>query len=291
MLALIAGRGDLPGRVLRAAEGPVLVCALHDQTPDSVTAELVFRLETLGSFLLELGERGVTEVCFVGGIQRPSLDPAALDAETTPLVPILQGALEQGDDGALRAVIGLFERTGFAVRGAHEVAPDIVAAAGVPTARQPRGTHKDDARLGDQTLAQMGAADIGQACVIRKGQVIAQEGPEGTDALLAPLALFWPGQPELFDGDSLTTEGAAWLADLREGVLDAPALGAILFKYPKPDQERRADLPTIGIGTALLAAQAGFDGIVVKAEEVIVLDQARVIALLDAMGMFLWVRA
>lgn len=291
MLALIAGRGDLPGRVAAAAEGPVLICALEDQPPQSVTPEVTFRLETLGTLLLELGNRGVTEVCFAGGIDRPRLDPARLDAETAPLVPFLKEALELGDDGALRVVIALFEQTGFAVRGAHEVAPEIVAAPGIPTARAPRQSHRDDALAGDAALREMGAADEGQACIIRKGQVIAREDAAGTDAMLRRFALAWPDRPALFAGDELTAGGAAWLADLRDGVDDAQAFGAILFKSPKPAQDRRADMPTIGLETALLAAQAGFDGIVITAGEVIVLDQAQVIAVLDAMGMFLWVRA
>ena len=289
-LALIAGRGDLPGRVRAEAEGAVVVCALEDQPPTSVTPDLTFRLETLGSLLLELGQRGVTEVCFAGGIDRPQIDPARLDAETAPLVPLLQEALGQGDDGALRVVIDLFERTGFTVRGAHEIAPGIVAEPGTPTKAQPRDTHRADADTGARVLTEMGAADEGQACVIRKGVVLAREDARGTDAMLRDLALAMPDRPEMFKGDRLTPRGRIWLEDMHEHVDDAAGFGAVLFKGPKPGQDRRADLPTVGVETAILCAQAGFDGIVVAAGETILLDPARVVAVLDAAGMFLWVR-
>ncbi|WP_372612544.1 LpxI family protein [Aquicoccus sp.] len=263
MLALIAGRGYLPDKVVAALNEPPVICALADCLPDRLDPDLMFRLETLGTFLLTLGERGVSEVCFCGAIDRPSLDPAMLDAETRPLVPIFMEALAKGDDGALRAAIHLFERAGFAIRAAHEIAPEIVARAGIPTRRQPGTGHQDDADLGDHVLAEMGAADAGQACVIRKGKVVAREERAGTDAMLAGLAN--------------TADGA-------------PGSGAILFKGPKPGQDRRIDLPTIGPGTAVAAAAAGCDGIVIEAGGVIVLDETRVIETLDARSMFLWVR-
>lgn len=291
MLALIAGKGDLPERVVQARKGPVVICALEDQPPDRVTPDLTFRLETLGSLLLALGEKGVTEVCFAGGIDRPVIDPERLDAETAPLVPLLQEALAKGDDGALRVVIDLFERTGFEVRGAHEIAPDILAQSGVLTRREPRQSHHEDAERGDAALIEMSQADQGQACVIRKQDVLAREDVRGTDAMLREFALAWPDRPEaMFDGRHLTESARAWLADLGNGLGAARGLGAILYKGPKTDQDRRADLPTIGVETALLSAQAGFDGIVVRAGETLILDQERVIAVLDEMSMFLWVR-
>ncbi len=297
MLALIAGRGQLPEKVVAALRERPVICAMEGTPPDRLDPDLVFRLETLGTLLLTLGVRGVTEVCFCGAIDRPTLDPARLDAETRPLVPIFMEALAKGDDGALRAAIHLFERTGFAIRAAHEIAPQIVARAGIPTRRQPRSGHRGDADLGDHVLAEMGAADAGQACVIRKGKVLAREARSGTDAMLAGLAgaferpregdpLLWGFNP---DG-ALSDAGAAWLRDLAGEAHDAPGAGAILYKGPKPQQDRRIDLPTIGAGTAIAAAQAGCDGIVIEAGGVIVLDEARVVAILDAMHMFLWVR-
>ena len=64
--------------------------------------------------------------------------------------------------------------------------------------------------------------------------------------------------------------------------------GAVLFKAPKPNQDRRADLPTIGPKTATAAVTAGFDGIILEAGGVIVLDQPKVIETLNEAGLFLW---
>ncbi len=296
-LALICGRGHLPATLAAAQAVPPLICVLEGQAPVGLTPDLTFRLETLGSLLLELGARGIREVCFAGAISRPDLDPSKLDEETRPLVPLFMEALALGDDGALRIVMKIFEQTGFAIRAAHEVDPGMIPGPGIPTVRQPRKTHEADAALGRDILAQMGAADLGQACVIRKGAVLAREGEAGTDAMLATLALPYErptsGDPLDWAFDqvgALAGEAIRWLQGLSEEVHEAPGAGAILYKGPKPGQDRRADLPVIGPGTAMAAAEAGLDGIVIEADGVMVLDRAQVIRILDAMNMFLWIK-
>ena len=137
MLAIIAGTGALPGEIVAQLETRPLVCSMAGYDPTSVQAELSFRLEHLGSFLAELTERGISEICMAGAVGRPSIDPSAIDAATFPLVPVLQAALGAGDDGALRAVVEIFETSGFSVKSAQEVAPDLLMIAGVPTQVQP----------------------------------------------------------------------------------------------------------------------------------------------------------
>ena len=135
MLALIAGTGGLPAAILKGREA--YVCAMVGFVPD-VPVDITFRIEHLGSILAHLKGQGVTEVCFAGAVKRPRIDPSAIDAATMPLVPIIQAAIAAGDDGALRAVIGIFENAGFVVRAAHELARELLPVAGVPTKRKPR---------------------------------------------------------------------------------------------------------------------------------------------------------
>ncbi|MDQ2092873.1 LpxI family protein [Rhodalgimonas zhirmunskyi] len=297
MLALICGRGHLPGAVASAQDVPPLICALEGQEPAGLVPDIVFRLETLGSLLLDLGERGVREVCFCGAIARPVLDPTQLDDETKPLVPLFQEALALGDDGALRIVISIFEQTGFVIKAAHELDPGMIPVEGVLTKRAPREGHKTDAALGPKVIAQMGETDLGQACVIRKGRILAREDDAGTDAMIARFAVPYdrPSSDDPLEWafnqvGALAKDAINWLARLAEDTHDAPGAGAILYKAPKPKQDRRADLPVIGPGTAIRAAEAGFDGIVIEAGGVMVLDRVQVIQILDAMNMFLWVR-
>ena len=72
----------------------------------------------------------------------------------------------------------------------------------------------------------IGDLDIGQCCVVCRGQVLAVEGPEGTDEMLKRVAHL-----------STSMRGSV---RKREGVL---------VKLPKPNQDRRIDMPTIGLTT------------------------------------------
>ncbi len=254
MLALIAGTGDLPAQIV-AARPDVLVCAMAGFAP-AVPVTITFRIDNLGSFLSHLKGLGVTQVCFAGGVRRPEVDVAAIDAATRPLVPIIQAAIALGDDGALRAVLGIFEDFGFEIVAAHAVVPHLLPVAGVPTIRRPDAGMMAEAVLGERVLVKLGLRDLGQACVILGDHVVAQEDDAGTDAMIAGVS----------------------------------SKGGVLVKGPKPAQDRRADLPLIGIETARGIVAAGLDGIVIEAGGVMVLDFADVVATLDAHDKVLWVR-
>ncbi len=260
MLALITGDGRLPQVILQSQTERPFVCALEGYSPEGVEPDLVFRIETLGTLLQTLRGKGVTRVCFAGAIRRPPVDPTRIDAATWPLVPALQKAIGGGDDSALRAVIGIFEEAGFAVVGAHEVAPDLLPPAGVMSRRQPDERDKKDAARGAAVLETMSDADLGQACTVLAGQVLTVEGSYGTDWMLRTLT----ARPD--DG------------------------GGLLCKAPKRDQDRRADLPTIGPETVQGVVRAGLRGLVIEAGGVMVLDIPAVVEACDAADLLLWVR-
>ena len=293
MLALIAGRGMLPTAVAQAQDEMPLICALEGFAPEALAVDIAFRLETFGSFLAELRRRGVVRVCMCGAIRRPDIDPERIDAPTRPLVPVLNQALKAGDDGALRAIIGLFEAEGLEVMAAHDAAPGLLMVEGVHTDLRPAASCEGDVAAARKALTAMGRADLGQACVVVDGRVIATEDDSGTDAMLAGLPA-GPATPEPDDADplfgvldtfgDLLGDAADWLSG------PAARRRGILFKAPKPGQDRRADLPTVGPGTAERVARAGLAGIVIEAGGVLVLERAQMIADMNRAGLFLWSR-
>ena len=264
MIALFAGTGDVPAllaRRLRDSDEQAVICQMAGfpaADPDGYPV-LTYRLEHLGSVLVDLRDRGVTHVCLAGAVRRPAIDPAAIDAATLPLINRLSGAMLRGDDGTLREVLAILEEAGFMVLSASEIAPDLLPVAGVPTRARPTPAQEIDALRAEAIHHAMALADVGQACVVRAGQALAIEAGPGTDAMLHGLDPAW-------------------------------ATGGLFFKAPKPGQDRRVDLPVIGPQTARLAAQAGLTALVVEAGGVMVLDLPQVVALCDAQGMALWIR-
>lgn len=259
-LALICGTGDLPARLAASQPEAPLICVLDGFAPNRLEADVSFRLETLGSLLIQLGHAGITDVCFCGAIDRPGFDPAALDEHTAPLVPLIAQAMQSGDDAALRAVAGLFEQTGFRVRGAHEIAPDLVAPPGVLTEAWPDALMRKDAELGFGILNALAPFDVSQACIVGEGQLLGVETVAGTDALIL---------------------GLAYSAHVGKG---------ILVKGPKTGQDSRLDMPTVGPKTVAAVRKAGLRGIVVDAGDVIMLEQEAVIEACDAAGLVFWSR-
>jgi DUF1009 family protein len=300
-LALIAGQGGLPVHLvvaLNKAQTPVQICTLEGYPLDWTAphSPLEFCIEQLGSFLARLQDLGVSEVCFAGAIGRPKIDPARIDAATMPLVPRMMQALQAGDDAALRLVLDIFQEVGFAVRAAHDIAPDLLPDAGYLTSHIPSEQNQIDTFRAVQAHIALSLADIGQACVASHGQITAVEAMAGTDWMLHSLIQGNPATKMLPTG---INDPVYWALDSAVDWLSGDPVvqdtfqfpkGGVLFKAPKKDQDRRIDLPTIGPRTVMGAAEAGLDGIVIEANGVIVLDLAQVVTLANAQGMFIWVR-
>lgn len=269
--AVIAGQGRLPMllvEALEAAGAPPVLAELEGFAVEGAGARPVerFRVERLIPFFDRLHDLGVTRVTFAGAVQRPRLEPSLFDARTAALVPRLVAAMQGGDDATLRAVIALFEEAGFAVIGAAGLVPGLVPGPGVLGALAPTEADAADAARAAAIVAALGAVDVGQGAVVARGLCLAVEALPGTDAMLAGLA-----------------------ALPRPDGLPRPA--GLLYKAPKPAQDRRIDLPALGPGTVAGAAAAGLAGIAFQAGGVMVIDRPATVAAADAAGLFLWARA
>ena len=263
MIALVGSLDPLTAQIattLRAQGRSLVICTLGHRTDlDPAPGHpLSFRVENLGSLLLHLGSLGVRAVCFSGGVSRPQIDPDRIDAATAPLVPILLDALRRGDDGALRAVMGLFEAAGFAIVSAQDLVPELLPAPGLLSASRPTPLQEGDAMRAEEVHRILAPADIGQGVIVRRGQVLAVEAQPGTDFMLRSVKGF--------------------------------AEGALFFKAPKLRQDRRADLPVIGPTTIERTRASRLSAIVIEAGGVMVLRPQDCAALADEAGIVLWVR-
>lgn len=268
--AIIAGQGVLPELLVQAlsdAGTPVLLAEL-DGFPVAVPGvdPVRFRVERLVPFFDHLADAGVTRVCFAGAVRRPRLEPEFFDPRTATLVPRLLAALQAGDDGALRLVIALFEEFGFEVVGADVLAPDLVPGPGILAGAVTHADEKDAARAA-AIVAGLGALDLGQGAVVAQGQCLAVESLPGTDAMLDFVGLH--------------------AARLRP---DPAGAKGLLYKAPKPGQDRRIDLPTLGPDTVRAAQAADLGGIAWAAGSVLLLDRAEMVRLARDFGLFLWSR-
>ena len=265
-LAILAGQGALPQRIAAAYPDALFVRfqGLAVDLPGNDVLETSY--ERFGEMFDGLRAAGVTEVVFAGGLARPALNPANFDAKMMQLAPRFMAAMKGGDDALLRAVIAAFEEEGFVVRGAHDVLPDLTVAADLLCQDVSASDQIEaDAAQGRRIIAALGPLDVTQACVVANGLCLGIETAQGTEALLR------------------------FVRDTRDSLRFAR--GGVLVKRPKPDQDLRIDMPTIGPDTVYQARDAGLDGICIQAGRVIVLDVDMVRQRSKETGVRVWATA
>lgn len=263
-LGILAGQGNLPRGIVEACQASgreVFVIAFNGDTDPATVAGGVEHawvdLPAVGRTIRLLKDAEVRDLVLIGPVGRPDFAKLKPDWHGAKLLPKVIRAARQGDDALMKVVVEDLEKQGFNVLAAEAVMSDLGAPLGNLGAHEPDASDRADIARGMEVVVQMGRMDIGQAAVVRDGYVLAVEAAEGTDAMLRRCAQF--------------------RAEGRSGVL---------VKRPKPDQERRVDLPTIGVPTVREAAAAGLKGIAVQAGGALIADRAAVAEAADAAGIF-----
>lgn len=269
-LALICGYGRMPVEVAEAArasgDDPVIVALRNEADQDwSGFTHEHFSIGDLSGISRFFRKHGVTRLIMTGGVRhRPELRDLRPTWKTLGqagnVIRALAGA---GDDKILRIAISLFEAEGVEVIGAHEVTPGLLASPGAIGSVRPTEARYKDIAVAREAALTLGNLDIGQGAVAVAGRVVALEGPEGTDGMLARVA---------------EMRASGRISRRHQGVL---------VKMCKPAQDMRADLPSIGPGTVRNAKAAGLAGIAIEVGRALVLEREDAIKAADEAGLFI----
>jgi DUF1009 family protein len=268
VLGIIAGCGNLPLRLADACANvgrKFLLLGLEGYADKAIEA-YPHAWSALGTFdrtLKLLKGAGCAEVVFAGVVRRPDFTKVKLDWHGARLLPKIVQAAARGDNSLLAAILAEFEKKGFRVVGAEEIFAGLLAKPRVLTRVGPSARDQRDIARGVETVRALGRLDVGQGAVVCEGLVLAVEAAEGTDKMLERVAALPP--------------------EIRGS---AAARRGVLVKLPKPAQERRIDLPTIGVATIESAAAAGLAGIAVEAGAALIIDEPAAVARADALGIF-----
>lgn len=222
----------------------------------------------VGAMLRAFRDSGCRELVIVGRVRRPNLLSLRPDIGFWSALPKLLPVLRGGDDAILRMVVGFFEKHDLRVVGAHEAAPELLATSGVLGTCKPTRTDLQAVTAGAAALSALGPFDAAQAVVVHAHGLLAVEGADGTDAMLRRIA---------------DRSGSLGMRRQRAQTTD----GAILVKLPKPQQERRIDMPAIGPETIRRAAAAGLAGIAVRSGETLIAERREALRLANDAGIFL----
>lgn len=263
-LGILAGGGRLPELLVDACkqenrpyfilgfEGAVNPALLDGEPHKRI------RLGAIGEALQTLKSENVGELVMAGRLKRPGLATLKPDGGGAKLLAKLGKSFFSGDNSLLSSIVNYLEEEGFTVVGADDVLSDLLAPPGLVGRIAPPKDTARDIEIGVKVAHTIGDLDIGQAVIIQQGYILGVEAAEGTDALIARCG------------------------ELKRNV----PYGGVLVKVKKPAQERRVDLPTIGVETVEAVARAGFSGIAVEAGGVLVIDRKGVALKADALGVF-----
>lgn len=239
---------------------PAFILAIEGQTSPELVSRMEHawvRLGAVGSAIDALRDAKCREVVFAGAIKRPSLLNLGLDGRGAKLFAKL-GKAALGDDRLLTVLVEELEGEGLSVVGADDVLAGLLVEAGTLGRFAPDELASVDISLGLEVAKAVGALDVGQAVIVQQGVVLGVEGVEGTNALIARCA-------------ELAREGP----------------GGVLVKVKKPTQDRRVDLPTIGVDTVHAAARAGLRGIAIEAGATLVLHREDVVCAANEAAIFI----
>jgi UDP-2,3-diacylglucosamine hydrolase len=268
-IAIVCGGGTIPGAVAdaiaRSGRRPVMLAIRGWADPNLV--------ERYTHHWIAVGQAGrlfrlahaedCREAVFIGTLTRPALSQIRLDWRTIRMMPRIIRAFAGGDDRLISGIAKLAEETGLRIIGVKDVAPEILVPEGVLGRYQPSARDRTDIACALDLIATLGSFDVGQAVVVANNYVLAIEAAEGTDNMLARIA-------------SLREEGR----------VTTPKGVGVLVKAPKPKQDQRFDLPTVGPQTVANAARASLAGIAVAAGNTMMADPAELIAAADRAGLF-----
>ena len=166
-----------------------------------------------------------------------------------------------GDDAVLTRAVRFFELNGLEVLGVNDVAPELLAGEGQFGTVGLGAAARQDVQMGRAIIAALGDLDVGQSVIVRQGAILAIEGAEGTDRMIQRVSELNAANP--------------------------PAQqSGVLVKAPKPGQELRVDMPSIGPNTIAYAQAAGLAGLAVATGATLVLEAGETIRRANAAGLF-----
>lgn len=221
VLGLIAGAGDMPREIIRAAqeEGYEIACVAlsgmaHPDYAEVCPKTLYVHLGELDKTMLFFQEHGVQELFFAGKVEKTKLFSSGLKLDGTAQ-QLFSGLMTRNDDAILGGVAELLASKGLKVLDSTRFLKSILPPKGVLTGEKLPDGVRQEIDFGYKMAKSIADLDIGQTVVVKDRIVLAVEAIEGTD----------------------------------EAILRGGSLGrvdTVVVKVAKPSQDLRFDMPTVG---------------------------------------------
>jgi len=161
-------------------------------------------------------------------------------------IELIKASVRLNDDQVMMMIVEEFEKIGVKVLDQTIFIKNLMIPSGVLGKIKPSKEQLEDVNYGFWLAKEMGKIDVGQSVVIKDKMIMAVEAIEGTDKCIK--------------------RGAKLAKN-----------GAVVVKVAKPQQDKRFDIPAIGLRTLKTMKRYNANLIAVEANETIIVDSDEVI--------------
>lgn len=252
---LLAGDGNLPVEMARHAKenGFEVVCVSFSNDNLKELKKYCSKVYSCHPGELTKIEKifvdeEIKQVTFLGKVHKKVL--LQLHKFDKRAIDLLKQAARLNDDKVMLIVVGEFEKHNITVLDQTIFIKNLMIPPGVLGKHKPTEAQMEDVNYGFWLAKEMGKVDVGQSVVIKDKMAMAVEAIEGTDVCIRR-------------GCKLAKKGAA------------------VVKVAKPSQDKRFDIPAIGMRTLRTMKKNKASLIAVEANETIIVEQEKVIKFAD----------
>jgi UDP-2,3-diacylglucosamine hydrolase len=248
---LIAGVGDLPVQVAIAAQksGYKVICISLSSSNRHELAKYCDKIYSFGPGELQkivdkLHENQVKQLTFIGKVSKgvlfrnPKLDKRAIG--------LIKNMKKLNDDAVMLTLTEELKKEGINVIDQTLFIKDLLVEKGVIGSLEPDENQKIDIEYGFNIAKEVGRLDLGQTVVVQNKMILAVEAIEGTDKAIERGCKLGNGK-------------------------------AVVVKVSKPVQDKRFDIPTVGVGTLKTMKKYGANVLAIEANETFIVERKKMI--------------
>tara|TARA_A100001011_G_C14317503_1_gene848671 strand:+ start:5103 stop:5924 length:822 start_codon:yes stop_codon:yes gene_type:complete len=215
-----------------------------------------YKIFQLKKILELLKLKSVTEIVFLGKLERPNLNEFKSDGIVEKYIPLLLNKYKKGDGAVLNAIIKIFKEFNYKTVSPLKFSENFT----FKNNNLSNIKAKEDFIDIDKSinlLNDISKYDNAQSVVTINGYIIAIEAVEGTDALLKRVY------------------------KIRKDLNQLSSRSGFLIKIPKKNQSKLIDLPVIGPKTIKLIYKANLKGLAIDQRNTMVHRKNEVLRLIN----------
>ena len=261
MIGLIFGETDLPKIILKKIKTKKIKYLIVDlSTKGNFKKDKNSFKASIGQFgkiINILKNNNCKKVLFAGKVKRPNFSKLRLDLKGIYYIPRIIKKSKLGDAAILKEIINILSKEKIKTISSIAFNNELALKSGIYTKTHPNNMDNVDIIIAKKVLKKSGEYNYSQGAIIREQKLIAIEGKDGTHKMLLKCKRKKKGK------------------------------NGVLVKFPKPKQDIRIDLPTIGLETIKQCRKVGLKGLVLKAKKNIFLDKQKSISYANKNNMFI----